>query len=185
MTPQQLVDAAQQGDRDAFAQLWQMYRAEVYRVVYYRTYNHHTAEDLTSETFLRAWKSLASFTWQGKGFAGWVVTIARHVANDHHSNAHQRRTVLHNEFHDADSDRRSDPEQVAQSVDIAVAIDAAIAGLTADQRQVIALRFGAGRSLADTARAMGRQVGAIKAAQHRATVALRQHPAIAALEVAA
>lgn len=185
MTPQELVGAAQLGDRDAFAQLWQMYRAEVYRVVYYRTYNHHTAEDLTSETFLRAWKGLGSFTWQGKGFVGWVVTIAQNIALDHQRSCRQRLTVLHDEFHDADADRRSDPEQVAQSVDLAVALDEALAGLSVDQRQVIALRFGAGRSLVDTARAMGRQVGAVKAAQHRATLALRKHPAIAALGVAA
>lgn len=185
MTPQQLADAAQRGDQDAFAQLWQMYRPEVYRVVYYRTRNHHTAEDLTSETFLRAWKGIGSFTWQGKGFGGWVITIARNITLDHHNSAHHRRTSLHDEFYDADTDRRADPEQVAQAADLAVALDEAIAELSADQRQVIALRFGAGQSLADTARAMDRKIGAVKAVQHRATLALRQHPAVTALEVAA
>lgn len=181
MTPQELVLAAQRGDRDAFAELWRLHHRDIMRLVYRRTSDQHLAEDLTSEAFLRAWKGLPSFVWTNKGFGGWVATIARHLVADHYGSPHHRRSFLHNEFTDPDTDRRTDPEQVAIGGDLADALDRALVELSPDQREVLALRFGDGRSLAETAHATHRNVGATKAVQHRALVALRKHPAIAAV----
>lgn len=189
MTPQELVVAAQQGDRDAFGQLWNLYRAEVQRYVYRRTTDHHVAEDITSEAFLRAWARIGSFTWEGKGFPGWVITIARNLVVDHYKSTYQRHTYLDGdsaEWRDPDTDRRNDPINAVVHAELAAALDVAVAQLLPGQREVILHRFGvADRSLAATADATGRPVTAVKMAQHRATTALRRHPAITALEVAA
>ena len=47
----------------------------VYRFVYYRVGSTTLAEDLSSETFFRALRSMASFRWQGKDFGAWLMTI--------------------------------------------------------------------------------------------------------------
>ena len=43
----------------------------IYRFLYYRLGSHTLAEDLTSETFFKALRSLGSFRWQGKDFGAW------------------------------------------------------------------------------------------------------------------
>lgn len=190
MTPQELVLAAQAGNRDAFAELWRLYRDEVAVVIYRRTHNRHLTEDLTSETFLRAWRRLPAFTWRANGFAGWVVTIAINLTADHFGSAHQRYSRPY-DLGDSDTwqrptrDRRAQPEHVAEQVAVAEALDAALATLTPTQREALAWRFGADLRIAEASMAMGRGQKAVQSAQHKAIVALRRHPAIQALAVAA
>src|SRR5690606_21746906 len=60
-----LVERAQAGEADAFGRLYDQYSDTVYRYIYYRVGGKATAEDLTSETFLRALRRIGTFTWQG------------------------------------------------------------------------------------------------------------------------
>src|SRR5688572_14064950 len=60
-----LVDEARGGDGDAFGQLYDRYVDGVYRYVYYRVGSAQLAEDLVSETFLRALRRIGEFRWQG------------------------------------------------------------------------------------------------------------------------
>ena len=78
-----LVDLARGGDTEAFGQLYDHYQPSVYRFVYYRVGSVTLAEDLTSETFFRALRSMGSFRWQGKDFGAWLMTIARNLTADH------------------------------------------------------------------------------------------------------
>ena len=78
-----LVELARGGDSEAFGQLYDHYQGSVYRFVYYRTRSQTLAEDLTSETFLRALRNMSGFRWQGKDFGAWLMTIARNLCTDH------------------------------------------------------------------------------------------------------
>ena len=78
-----LVELARQGDTEAFGLLYDHYQPSVYRFLYYRTRSVTLAEDLTSETFFRALRSMNSFRWQGKDFGAWLMTIARNLTTDH------------------------------------------------------------------------------------------------------
>ena len=78
-----LVELARAGDKDAFGLLYDHYASSVHRFLYYRTRSQTLAEDLTSETFFRALRSMSSFRWQGKDFGAWLMTIARNLATDH------------------------------------------------------------------------------------------------------
>ena len=78
-----LVELARKGDADAFGLLYDHYQASVYRFLFYRTRSSTLAEDLTSETFFRALRSMTNFRWQGKDFGAWLMTIARNLATDH------------------------------------------------------------------------------------------------------
>ena len=78
-----LVELARGGDSEAFGQLYDHYQLSVYRFLYYRVGSVALAEDLTSETFFRALRSMGSFRWQGKDFGAWLMTIARNLTTDH------------------------------------------------------------------------------------------------------
>src|SRR5687767_7373922 len=77
-----LVELAQRGDAEAFGMLYERYVDTVYRYVYVRVGSQQVAEDLTSETFLRALRRMDSFSWQGRDIAAWFITIARNLITD-------------------------------------------------------------------------------------------------------
>lgn len=79
----EVVAAAQGGDADAFGLLYDRYVDMVFRYVLFRVNDRCLAEDLTSETFLRALRRITSITYQGKDVGAWFVTIARNIVLDH------------------------------------------------------------------------------------------------------
>ena len=146
-----LVHRAQAGDVRAFGELYDRYVELVYRYIHYRVGSVPLAEDLTSETFLRALRRITSFTWQGRDIGAWFVTIARNLVG-----ASGAKLVT------------DGPEgAVLQGMQNAVLL-AAVKQLGSEQQECIVLRFLHGFSVAETAQAMDRNVGAVKALQYRA-----------------
>ena len=89
-----LVVAAQKGDRPAFAQLVESYWDRLYRWLHHLTHDRHTAEDLTQETFLKAFAGLKKFQ-AGTNFGAWLFRIAHNnFANQCRSVAARRRESL-------------------------------------------------------------------------------------------
>ncbi len=79
-----LVKAAQAGDADAFGELFRIYHVQVFRFVNARVADTHTAEDLTADTFMKAWQSIGTVTDRGHDVVAWLLTIARNRVTDHH-----------------------------------------------------------------------------------------------------
>ncbi len=130
------------------------------------------AEDLTSETFLRALRRIHSFSWQGKDIAAWFITIARNLVADHVKSARFRFEVTTADLRDADrSIDAPDNEVLDRERDDRLLC--AIRGLRPSQAECLALRFLQGLTLAETARVLGRSEGAVKQLQLRAIRALR------------
>jgi RNA polymerase sigma-70 factor (ECF subfamily) len=88
-----LVRAAQQGDTAAFAQLYDRYVDQIYRYLLFRVGTRELAEDLTSETFLRALRGITSVSYQGRDVGAWFVTIARNLLLDHVKSSRYRREI--------------------------------------------------------------------------------------------
>ena len=168
-----LVQLAQEGDREAFAQLYDAYVDTVYRYVLVRVGQRSLAEDLTSETFIRALRRIDSFTWQGRDIAAWFVTIARNLIADHVKSARFRFEVTTADMRDADQRVDAPDEEVLTRLRDERLVEA-IKGLGSEQAECITLRFLQGLSLADTAKVLGRSEGAVKQLQLRATRALRK-----------
>ena len=162
----ELVHAAQQGDTAAFGALYDRYVDMVFRFVLYRVGDRLLAEDLTSETFLRALRRISTVTYQGKDVGAWFVTIARNLVLDHVKSSRYRLEVTTSEFRDSDSTDDPEAEVVAGAVNAALL--ECVGQLGEDQRECIGLRFLQGLSVAETAVIMGRNEGAVKALQHRA-----------------
>ena len=79
-----LMERAQDGDPQAFRELHDRYAAPVRRFVASRVPDS-LADDLTNETFLRAWRALTGFRWQDRDPLAWLLTIARNLIADHWS----------------------------------------------------------------------------------------------------
>lgn len=169
-----IVARAQEGDAEAFALLYDRYAATVYRYIYYRVDTRSLAEDLTSETFLRALRRITSFTWQGKDFAAWLLTIARNLVADHFKSGRTRLEVSTPYIIDGNSTEEGPEQAVIDSITKTALLDT-IRKLDTDQRDCVVLRFLRGLSVAETALAMGRNQGAIKALQYRAVRSLARH----------
>ena len=162
-----LVLHAKTGDTDAFGTLYDRYVDLVYRYIYFRVGSHPLAEDLTSETFLRALRRIADFTWQGRDFGAWLVTIARNLVADHFKSSRFRLEVTTGEMLDANEVEASPEDCVLESLSNAALLDA-VRRLNPQQQECVVLRFLHGLSLAETALIMGKKSGAIKALQFRA-----------------
>ncbi|MCW2573218.1 MAG: polymerase subunit sigma-24 [Frankiales bacterium] len=166
-----LVERAQSGDAEAFGELYDRYVDLVYRYVYYRVGTSQLAEDLTSETFLRALRRISTFTWQGRDVGAWFVTIARNLIADHYKSGRYRLEMTAEDVSTVGPAAQlvSDgPENaVLEAMQNKVLLEA-IKQLNAEQQECIVLRFLQGLSVAETAQAMGKNDGAIKALQYRA-----------------
>ena len=161
-----LVELARKGDAEAFGMLYDHYQGSVYRFLFYRTRSSTLAEDLTSETFFRALRSMQSFRWQGKDFGAWLMTIARNLATDHFK-AGRTRLELTTEDMGLHDDETEGPEtSVLASLTNEILLKA-LTELPAEQKDCLIMRFLQGMSIAETAAVLGRSEGAVKQLQLR------------------
>jgi RNA polymerase sigma-70 factor, ECF subfamily len=163
----ELVRRAQDGDAEGFGELYDRYVDVVFRYLFHKAGDRATAEDLTSETFVRALRRIDSLSYQGRDVGAWLVTIARNLLLDHVKSSRYRLEVPTADMRDADQATAGPEETVLQRLADAELM-AAVARLSAEQRECLQLRFVQGLSVAETAAAMGKREGAVKALQHRA-----------------
>lgn len=153
-----LVERAQQGDKEAFGELYTMCHAQIARIV--RFYLPGAAgEDAVQETFVRAWSALPKYRDTGAPFVAWLGGIARHVVGD------AFRAGKRLEFRAETPDSAVDfHDQWDDNLDLS----RVVAKLPTDQRQVIELKFLLGWTNEQVANAMGKSSGAINTLQWRA-----------------
>ena len=162
-----LVTLAQQGDGEAFGQLYDRYVDTVFRFIYFRVNDRALAEDFTSETFLRALRRITTISYQGRDIGAWFVTIARNIILDHMKSARNRLEITTADTVEGDQ-REPSPESAVLDLLTSERLMAAVKQLGDEQRECVMLRFIQGFSVSETAAVMGKNDGAIKALQHRA-----------------
>lgn len=162
-----LVELACDGDADAFGQLYDHYVKGIYRFIYYRVGSQQLAEDLTADTFTRALRSIAKYTWQGKDFGAWLTTIARNLIIDHYKSSRSRLELVTESIPEGPTTAPSTEQDVLATL-TNESLMVAVNGLPSEQRDCILMRFIQGLSIAETAAAMSRSEGAIKQLQLRA-----------------
>jgi RNA polymerase sigma-70 factor, ECF subfamily len=160
------ADRTRGGDKDAFGLLYDHYQGSVYRFLFYRTRSTQLAEDLTSETFFRALRSMNSFRWQGKDFGAWLMTIARNLCTDHFK-AGRTRLEQTTEDMSALDDTTEGPESAVLASLTNELLMKALAEIPDEQRDCLIMRFLQGLSIAETAAVLGRSDGAVKQLQLR------------------
>lgn len=181
---QRLVARARDGSPEAFAALYDRYHRQVFAFVQHRVRNTALAEDVTSETFLRALRGIGTFSCRGGAFGAWLTVIARNIVIDHYKSGPARREVFPGEVVHGDLHERAAEDRVIEAHTHA-ALWAAVGRLSSLQQECVTLRFRRGMSVAETARIMGKREGAVKTLTHRAVRSLARslpagHPVVAA-----
>jgi RNA polymerase sigma-70 factor (ECF subfamily) len=131
---------------------------------YLRSQRARDPEDLLGEVFLQVTRDLAQFRGDRDDLRRWVFTIARNRLVDDSRRRARRPEIVDRELPDISAVLPAD----APDPDLV----RALALLTDDQREVIALRFIADLPLEEVARATKRKIGAVKALQHRGLTTL-------------
>lgn len=157
----------------AFEQLFERYYDVVFRFVLFRTNDRPLAEDITSETFVRALRRIGSVSYQGRDIAAWFITIARNLIFDHVKSSRYRLESTQADMVDLSPSTHGPEQQVLDGATHDELLRC-VAKLNPDQQECIHLRFLQGRSVAETAQIMDRNEGAVKALQHRAVRRLAQ-----------
>lgn len=170
-----LVERARHDSR-AFAELYRKYVNRVYAFAYKRSGSTQVAEDVTSTTFERALRGMATFEWRSGGFASWLFRIAANELTNHYrqqgrSSSDKAQRAFRMYVSEAVSGGEFDRVERMGSTDV---IREAMTGLNDRYQQVIALRFLSGLSHDDAARAMGMSKPVMAVTLHRAVAALRK-----------
>ncbi len=166
-----LLKRAREKDRQALAEIYDCYAESIYRYLYRLLGEAHVAEDLTSEVFLKLLQALGTSRAPKEQLQGWLYRVAHNLAMDwFRKQAKGTHLPLHEELA-GDSDpamANLERRQTQQG------LRAAIHQLTPSQQQVLILRFGEGRKLAEIGRLLGKSEGSVKLIQYRAIKRLQK-----------
>jgi len=177
-----LVRQAQKSP-DAFAKLYDLYHPRIFGYILRRTANLETAQDITSETFLKVLGKLWQFRWRNVSFSSWLYKIASNEVNQYFRKAEYRKSVSLEELqerglellssHDPESELIEAQEKLKQHQDF-LEIREKIVRLPAKYQEVIALRFFEKKQIKEIAEILGKREGTIKSLLHRAVEKLRE-----------
>jgi RNA polymerase sigma-70 factor (ECF subfamily) len=163
----QVVQAAQDGDLEAIGELYDTHINQVYRYALARLGNVQDAEDVVSEIFYKMLNGLPNYQWRKVPFAAWLMRIAHNevVSFTRRNGRRANDTELPEDI--LDRGNRTDPAENAERQMALEDLRSAVELLPEAQREVIILRFASGLSVADTARALGKQENNVKVLQHK------------------
>jgi RNA polymerase sigma-70 factor, ECF subfamily len=168
---QEALNGLQNLDSQVIGAVYDQYFPEVYRYVRYRVSDDAVAEDIASDVFVRLLEATQKRQGPQTSLKGWLIATASNVVNDHLRRRYRRPTeALSDAMPDAGSSIPVEVDLREQNR----AVRTAYAQLTADQQDVLALRFGQGYSLEETAALMRKKINAVKALQFRALASLQR-----------
>lgn len=159
-----LIERAKR-DPEAFGELYDLYFSKIYSYIYRKTGDRQVAEDLTSDTFMKALSHMKNYQYTGQPFVAWLYRIAANVVTDFYRA--QRPTATLDQGLQVAAHGTS-PEEAALALDDQQAIARAIQTLSPDQQDVVLLRFSGGMRLKEIAQTVGKTEGAVKALMFRA-----------------
>jgi len=167
-----LVERAVNGDRAAFAALYDKCIEQVYRHVYYRAPSQSDAEDITQEVFIRAWKAINKYKKTGAPFVAWLLAIAHNLIVDYYK-ARKKLVSLEEAAAFSQTDETS-PEAMTEASLNRSYIKNAIFKLKGEKQKVILMRFIDGFSYGEIAKVLNKSEGAVRVIQYRALNDLRR-----------
>lgn len=178
----ELVRQAQE-DSDAFAGLYDQYYPRIFGYVLRRTANLETAQDITSETFLKALKKLWQFQWRNVSFSSWLYKIATNEVNQYFRKAEYKKSVSLEELqeqgfellspHDPENELIEAQEKLEQHQEF-LEVQQKIVRLPVRYQEVITLRFFEKKQIKEIAEILGKREGTVKSLLHRAVEKLRE-----------
>jgi RNA polymerase sigma-70 factor (ECF subfamily) len=166
-----LVERAIERDCQAFADLYDRHSVRVYRHIYYMVNDAREAEDLTAQTFLKAWEAIERYKERGTPFLAWLLRIAHNLTV---SFLRSKRDHSSLEETYVDQKTHRNPEEALEQAADESRVREAVLSLRDEQRQVIMLRFVEELDYREVAAVIGKSVPAVRVIQHRALGNLRK-----------
>ena len=172
-----LLQKAKAGDDEAFTLLVKAYQNKVYSLAYYVTKNHHDAEDVAQEVFLKIWRSLPSY--RGDAPDVWIMKIAKNTCLDF---IKQKKRVEPLEYEIdgesverpiPDTDVQSNPPDAAVQAEQRQQIAKAILQLSDEHREILTLRYMDGLSYEQLCDVLDVGMGTVKSRLARAKKSLQ------------
>src|SRR5687767_15998786 len=177
MADSDLITRAAGGDPTAFQTLVERHRSMVYRVAYQFAGNHHDAEDIAQEVFIKVYRSLDRFR-QDAQLTSWMYRIAMNACIDHkrrHSPAGAAPFGEEAEFKMLNTPEEAPgPEERAYAGELGEVLEQEIQRLPPGQRVVFIMRHHQGLKLCEIAQSLGLAEGTVKRQLHAAVHRLRQ-----------
>jgi RNA polymerase sigma-70 factor (ECF subfamily) len=166
-----LVQRAIDRDTTAFAELYDKHVVRIYRHIYYLVSDGREAEDLTAQTFLKAWEAIDRYKERGAPFVAWLLRIGHNLTVSH-LRSKRDHSALDEGYIDQKLNRN--PEEALERSSEEHSVREALLGLRDEQRQVIMLRFVEELDYREVAAMIGKSVPAVRVIQHRALGNLRK-----------
>ena len=168
---QRALKGLRQLDAQSIGAIYDQYFSEVYRYIRYRLNDDAVAEDIASDVFVRLLEAAQKKQGPQTSLKGWLIATASNAVNDHLRRQYRRPVEA---LSDSMPDEHSSVMAEVDARERTRSVQAAYAQLTAEQQHVLALRFGQGYSLEETAAHLKKNTNAVKALQFRALAALQR-----------
>jgi len=165
------LDRLRNLDSQVVADVYDRYFPEVYRYIRYRLGEETLAEDLASDVFVRLLEALQARRGPERDLRSWLIGTANHMVTDHLRRRYRRPVDVLPESLADDSPEPADGLEQREEKRV---LETSLSRLTPEQQHVLALRFGQGYSLEETAAVMRKNINAVKAMQFRALSALQR-----------
>jgi RNA polymerase sigma-70 factor (ECF subfamily) len=159
-------------DPQVFGQLYALHVRRIYNYVYYRTGNHHDAEDLTARVFYRALQHIGRYQERGAPFSAWLYRIAHNAVANWHRDKRGSQTVALEDL--GQLEQGDDPFRLAERSEERAHLMQLVHRLPPERQQLLVLKFVERYSNQEIGEIMGRTEGAIKSLYHRTLLALRK-----------
>ena len=177
MADSDLITRAAAGDPAAFQALVERHRSMVYRVAYQFAGNHHDAEDIAQEVFIKVYRSLDKFR-QDAQLSSWMYRIVMNACIDHRRRQSPAGSAPFGEEAEHKllntPEETPDPENRAYAGELGQVLESEINRLPHGQRIVFIMRHHQGLKLGEIAEALGLAEGTVKRQLHAAVHRLRQ-----------
>lgn len=164
-----LLSRARSLEPEALAEIHNLFYTPIFRYVLLRVDDYEAAEDLTSEVFVRLLSALRDRTAPQNTLRGWLYAVASYVVKDFYRQRYRNPQV---ELAEELAEAAERPDERVEAHLNREALRQAISQLTEEQQDAVALRFGFGMSINETARTMGKSEGSVKMLQARAVATL-------------
>src|SRR3989344_9058424 len=133
-----LIARAREGDKDAYGQIYQLFYKRIYRYCHFNLSRNETAQDVCQETFLRAWRSISSFSQKkGGSFQAFLFKIARNLIID----LSRKKKEFSIENYEQQVDPAQDLDEKLQRQQEIEGVRSALARLDEKDRQIVILRY--------------------------------------------
>ncbi len=150
-----LVRKVKEGDIDAFGELVQRYKQQIYFVAYRMTNNHTDADDLSQEAFIKAYESIGNFR-EKSSFSTWLYRIIMNMTINHLKKMGKKQIfTLDENISMEDNSYMNNPRKIAEQRELHEEITKAIGSLPLKQRAVVELAILEGLSHREIAQVLG------------------------------